>query len=1738
MIRHFQHTLLLLLMILTFSGSSFGQTYGNEWINYNQQYYSFQVIPGNSYGTNFGDPNSVYSGIYMIDYNTLNNAGIPISSFSSENIQIFGKEKEVPLYIVDGGDSSIDPGDYILFYTERNDGWLDSILYNPNEAGNGYYSLYNDTLNYFFTWNTSVNNLRYVEEDNLDFASYLPTDYIIYNRWQSNTNTYEECERFEQALSSFYTHGEGWTSPKENGAGGGYLWSAASVEIKYPYQAVGAPEVKFKGLQLGLSNADSGMPGGENHHARYSIGTPNYIFSDSIWKGYNGTSLVSSFPTSILPASGGSGFQVEIIDDLGAVTDYQSISNWSFVYPRLPIFDGENRVKFNVVNNPSDAKIRIDLSNVSFNNPIAFVHGDVPKKINFFQNGSVFTSVVTNSSTGTQQEVIYQDSSTIYNVTLLSPVNGTGVFTNFAVDFSPEKALLMVYHPDLEPASITYIAYRSNDYNVIPADINELYLQFGGGVEKHVFGVRRFAHYMYENAIDKPVGLFLMGKGINEVAVGGGLGTRRSITNYNASLIPSYGSPSSDIVLTAGFQSGIGYDWSPLIPTGRISARNNTELQDYLDKILEYEGKQDSTDIYDTPNKDWQKQVIHFTGGSTLTEQNQFQSWMNIMEGSIINSLYGANVMRVYKSDSDPLNPTILQEVTDRIQNGVSLMNYYGHASATNSGFEVNLDEPVNWNNEGKYPVMLVNSCYNGNIYQFGTSKSEEFVGVAQRGAIAYIASTNLGYANPLKQYSTRLYQQFSFINYGGGLGLQMQQNIRNMEPVYESTIQALLYETACTQMVLNGDPMVKLNWHVEPEIELLEEYVSFTPEDLTLLVDSIEMHIYLKNLGHSITDTFTLEVIRDFPGSNVDSTYIFQIPELHYETTFSFKMPMQSNIGLGLNAFNISVDLPSNIVEVYDEIGNNQLIKTLFIDVDGIIPVEPYEFAVVPMDSVTVRASTSNPIADFNTYRFELDTIDFEGAPSQFHRYALISGLGGIQEVDPSQWYRTNTGLIDTLICTDSTVYFWRVSIASDTVWRESSFQYIINKEGWGQDHFFQFKKNSFSGINYNRTPRLREFMQDDKTLDCVVKNSVSESNQNAYFINSNIQEYSICQYTPSIHVAIIDPVTHVPWGTLNGTSNPGNNFGNVNNGIACRDRVEKYFIFRQNSTAQLGAFEDFVNNSVPDGHYILIYTPTSARYDLWDTYDPAGDIYSTFAALGSDSIFVGRPNLPFAFFVKKGDPSTVVEYCSQDITDDFVLSATLEGIDNVGVETSTLIGPSAQWHNVYWKQDPLEPGSQDTTILTINAYDYAGNWQMQIDMPFTLDDSLIDLNGVIDANQYPFINLSAYYVDTNTTTPAQIDRWHVLFDPLPEAAIDGSSSFVWSPGNNTVLEGQNIEFAVDVRNIFTIDMDSLLVSYWVEDENQNIHPIAYPRQDSLRVGDILRDTISFSTSGMSGINSLWMEVNPYVDPLQFVTDQPEQLHFNNLLHIPFYVSPDTINPILDVTFDGNHILNGDIVDPNGEILITLKDENQYLIMDEVSDTTAFGVYLTTPSGQVSRIPFTDGNGTTVMQWVPATASNRRFKIIWPTDFAEDGEYTLLVQGTDKSGNISGDIEYRVTFNIVHESTITHMMNYPNPFSTSTRFVFTLTGSDVPDDIIIQIMTVSGRVVREITEGELGEIHIGRNITEYAWDGTDEFGDPLANGVYLYIVKAQINGEDITHRESGADSHFKKNFGKMYLLR
>ncbi len=340
----------------------------------------------------------------------------------------------------------------------------------------------------------------------------------------------------------------------------------------------------------------------------------------------------------------------------------------------------------------------------------------------------------------------------------------------------------------------------------------------------------------------------------------------------------------------------------------------------------------------------------------------------------------------------------------------------------------------------------------------------------------------------------------------------------------------------------------------------------------------------------------------------------------------------------------------------------------------------------------------------------------------------------------------------------------------------------------------------------------------------------------------------------------------------------------------------------------------------------------------------------------------------------------------------------------------------------------------------------------------------------------------------------------------------------------------GEPLNYKVGFKNISEAPFDSVKVKMVITDRNNIPHIIPIPRRRPLPVNDTIQIGAMINTASLAGHNVMYIEANPD-------NDQPEQYHFNNFAYRNLYVKPDSLNPLLDVTFDGIRILNRDIVSSKPDILIKLKDEARWMILD---DTSLLTLQVRYPNGSLRRFYF--NNDT--LRFTPAGQApnpDNTATINFRPYFPEDGEYELIVTGKDKSNNSAGAIEYRVIFEIINKPMISNMLNYPNPFTTSTAFVFTITGNEVPQNIKIEIMTITGKIVREITKDELGPLNIGRNITEFKWDGTDQFGQKLANGVYLYRVVTNLNGKALDKYKADGDKtdkYFNKGYGKMYLMR
>ena len=429
-----------------------------------------------------------------------------------------------------------------------------------------------------------------------------------------------------------------------------------------------------------------------------------------------------------------------------------------------------------------------------------------------------------------------------------------------------------------------------------------------------------------------------------------------------------------------------------------------------------------------------------------------------------------------------------------------------------------------------------------------------------------------------------------------------------------------------------------------------------------------------------------------------------------------------------------------------------------------------------------------------------------------------------------------------------------------------------------------------------------------------------------------------------------------------------------------------------------------------------------------------------------------------------------------------------------------------------------------------------YGRSYQGQEALLATVNPATDTSLSFIDAKEYPFLKLKMMNVDTLFGTPNQLRYWRLNADLPPEGAV-APNLYLKAP--DSVDVGQPYTMEIAFKNVSQTAFDSVAVQMTVTDATNTVRNIVVPKQKPIAVGDTLLFRFPVDTKDLTGQNTLFLNFNP-----NFA--QPEQYLFNNFLFKTFKVQGDEFDPTLDVTFDGVRILNRDIVSSRPNIQIKLTDNNKFMLLD---DTSLLRVKIKYPNDVVKTFRF----DSDTLRFIPPVNSNgtkeNTATIDFKPAFLEDGFYELIVSGSDKSGNAAGVLEYKVTFSIVNKPMISNLLNYPNPFTTSTAFVFTLTGSQIPQNLRIQILTITGKVVKEITKEELGPIHIGRNITEYKWDGTDQYGQKLANGVYLYRVITNLNGKSMDkldlngingdrYSDKSTDKYFKSGYGKMYLMR
>ncbi|NVO30328.1 putative type IX secretion system sortase PorU2 [Hymenobacter lapidiphilus] len=454
----------------------------------------------------------------------------------------------------------------------------------------------------------------------------------------------------------------------------------------------------------------------------------------------------------------------------------------------------------------------------------------------------------------------------------------------------------------------------------------------------------------------------------------------------------------------------------------------------------------------------------------------------------------------------------------------------------------------------------------------------------------------------------------------------------------------------------------------------------------------------------------------------------------------------------------------------------------------------------------------------------------------------------------------------------------------------------------------------------------------------------------------------------------------------------------------------------------------------------------------------------------------------------------------------------------------TSTRIGPAQQWETLF---HTIRTTSGTNYTLKLLGIDSLGTTTV---LNPNVTNRALAL-GTISAKQYRYLQLQVTFgADSPGPTP-QLEQWLVTYQGVPEGVVRPSTTPLTAAQlTDQAQKTGAVTVPVSFQNVSDFDFKAPLVGYIVLRSGtagvprERYYPLSGP---ALRAHTQQTYNVTLDARGLYGPLSGQVVLNP--------RRQPEQDYFNNeLALVPFEVTNNDTPPVLDVAFDGRHLLNGEIVSSRPSISIQLRD------LDKLRPVTSRGNFLlvlTRPGGAVQAI---DLNGASITSFQADSAQGLARMVFEPgkSQPLTDGMYTLEVQGKDGSGNAAGTEPYRITFEVVSGAGITNVFPYPNPVTSKTRFVFTLTGSAPPRNMKIQIVSLTGRVVKEIMMADMGPLRIGNNITEQYWDGTDTYGDRLANGTYLYRVVLDDPTGEFKQRATAADKAFKKDWGKLVLLR
>ncbi|MGL4632358.1 MAG: C25 family cysteine peptidase [Leadbetterella sp.] len=725
----------LITVLAYISSSLYAQTFTDSWI-----------VPNTTYAKIVVDKN----GLYQMTGSELSPYLPEIIGAPTQNIAMMFRGKPIAIEIQAAG-STFQLNDKIIFYGIENNGDLEGELYRPvTDQPHKFASVFNKNSAYFIYLDLS--NAKRI---NNEAITTLNNKYSIVNQSHlsvfSTESTYNDLTAGPYPIirNSFFEKGKGVSGPIIRGN--------TPTKFKIPVKGITNTSAKFelfingrdgnnRNINIKIANKDTtfNFYSFDQKLIKLNLNITLPLTNDSLE--FTVSSTADRFSVSyfrlfyegkIFDNSGQRNFQIPINGSRGFVEIENEISALPFVYNVTDIFQIQKASLKSVTTGKNE--FYLNPQNINIEN-----------KYEVFPNPSAVTSI----SRFFSSPILRNDADylIISNKKLISSANEYKDFRESVVGGSHKVEL--VYYDDL---------------------VNH----FNYGVKSPL----ALKNYLRKKLVlPEPKTLLLLGKGQN-------------VLMDSTDLVPTYGNPASDLLLSSGI---ISNENTFGISTGRIPAQTNQEVIDYLQKVklsLNY------------PNQPQQKHVFHFTGGVDVNEINNFNNFMNSMGNIAVNSRYAVKFNSKKKTQATV--SVIPANITNEVNDGKALLGYFGHSSVLATDFNIgNVNDASLGYNNTRFPVIFVSGCAFNSYYRDRSSLSKEWVFARNKGALAVIGQTTSGYEDALKKHTNNWYNIIFNSLSEPSLGESLKNTAFKVKETADFNYLDIL---ANTQTVLFGDPLIKI---------------------------------------------------------------------------------------------------------------------------------------------------------------------------------------------------------------------------------------------------------------------------------------------------------------------------------------------------------------------------------------------------------------------------------------------------------------------------------------------------------------------------------------------------------------------------------------------------------------------------------------------------------------------------------------------------------------------------------------------------------------------------------------------------------------------------------------------------------------------------------------------------------------------------------------------------------------